>query len=114
MLTTAEINEELAHVSYKPGWRFTVYDGEFEGQHAVITTRCPDARNPTQTTTLDVHSSLPPIPTSDYLHRWLAWRLGIIELHEMREFLQRDGTPIFDPHAPLAERDNPNYAPESG
>jgi hypothetical protein len=32
-----------------------------------------------------------------------------IESHEAREFLKRDGLPIYDPHAPFADRDQPAY-----
>jgi hypothetical protein len=39
------------------------------------------------------------------------WRLGRIELHEMREFFQVDGTPVSDPHALHAERDSGTYSP---
>ena len=104
-LTTAEIQAELERVTYKPGWSFTCYDGRWEGQHLVITVDVLDAGRPGQSVTLDVHSSLPPIPDVAYLHTWLAWRLGRIENHEMREFLRVDGHAVFDPHAPFADRD---------
>lgn len=104
-LSTAEIQAELERVSYKPGWTFTCYDGRWEGQHLAITVEVPDATRPGRTVTLDVHSSLPPIPDVPYLHTWLAWRLGRIENHEMREFLRVDGKAAFDPHAPFADRD---------
>ncbi len=109
-LTTAQIAAELEKVSYKPGFRFTVYDGTWEGQHMVITTSVPDAYKPGEMTVLDVHSMLPPMRDREALWEWLAWRLGRIEIHEMREFLRVDGRPVFDPHAPFAERDNPDYA----
>jgi hypothetical protein len=32
------------------------------------------------------------------LRLWMAWRLGRIESHEMREFFKVDGRPVFDPH----------------
>jgi hypothetical protein len=111
MLTTAQITAELQRVTYKPGWSFTVYDGQWEGQHLVIHTVVADATHPGQDTVLDVHSMLPPIPDADYLYRYLAWRLARIEVHEMREFLRVDGTPPFDPHAEHADRDNPGYTP---
>jgi hypothetical protein len=113
MLTTDEIRGWLARVTYKPGWFFTVYDGEWEGQHFVITALVPDAYNPGATTVLDVHSALPPIPNQEYLWHWITWRVGRVESHEMREFLRVEGDAIHDPHAPNAERDNPDYEPLS-
>jgi hypothetical protein len=105
MLSTAEIKAELERVTYKPGWVFTCYDGRWEGQHLAITAELPDATRPGESVTLDIHSSLPPIPDAAYLHAWLAWRLGRIENHEMREFFRVDGRAVFDPHAPFADRD---------
>jgi hypothetical protein len=108
MLTTQEICEELAKVTYKDGWRFIAYDGVWEGQHLVITALVPDAYRSGRLIRLEVHSMLPPIPEVAYLHRWLAWRLGRIELHEMREFYRIDGVRLFDPHAHGAEHDDPH------
>ena len=105
MLTTTQIQEQLARISYKPGWSFRAYDGRWEGQHLVITTEVEDSYRPGETTTLDVHSMLPPMADADALHAWLAWRLQRIETHEMREFLKLDGKVLFDPHAELADRD---------
>lgn len=104
MLTTRELQAHLARLEYKPGWTFDVYDGAWEGQHIVIRTEVPDTYTD-GTVVLDVHSMLPPLPSLDYFERWLAWRLARLEVHEMREFLKRDGHPIFDPHAPDAEHD---------
>lgn len=105
MLTTTEIAAHLERLTYRKGWALRVYDGAWEGQHFVITTDVEDTYNPGQTTTLDVHSMLPPMPTTADLERWLAHRLGRIEIHEMREHLKRDGKPVFDPHAEHAGRD---------
>lgn len=105
MLTTAEVAAHLAELTYRPGWSLAVYDGRWEGQHLVITAEVVDSTHPERTTLLDVHSMLPPMRDGQALDEWLAWRLGRIEMHEMREMLRRDGRPIFDPHAPHADRD---------
>lgn len=105
MMTTSEIQDHLSRITYKPGWELKIYDGRWEGQHLVITTVVPDSYHPGETVTLDVHSMLPPMRDGNALDEWLAWRLGRIEVHEMREFLRRDGRPIYDPHAEYAERD---------
>jgi len=104
-LSTADLQTILDRVTYKPGWLFRIYDGRWEGQHLVITTVVPDAMHPGQTTTLDVHSSLPPMRDESQFLEWIAWRLGRIENHEMREFLQLDGESLFNPHAEYADRD---------
>jgi hypothetical protein len=41
---------------------------------------------------------IPPLPDLEALWRFLAWRLGRIELHEMREWLRVDSRPVFNPH----------------
>lgn len=105
MLSTQDINEHLSKVTYKPGWSFKCYNGRWEGQHFVITTVVPDAYDPTKETTLDVHSALPPLDTTEQLDKWIMWRLGIIEIHEMREFYRVDGKVVADPHKEHANRD---------
>jgi len=61
MLTTVDIAAHLERISYRPGWAIRVYDGAWEGQHLVITAEVEDTYHPGQTTTLDVHSMLPPL-----------------------------------------------------
>jgi hypothetical protein len=105
MLTVPEMASELEVITYKPGWRFRVYEGVWEGPHIVITTVQTDAYHEGQTVTLDIHSMLPPFVDFAQFRRWLGWRLARIEVHEMREFLQRRGAPIFNPHAEGADHD---------
>lgn len=105
MLSTPEILTILERVTYKPGWKITAYDGRYEGQHLVITTVVDDATNPGTKTTLDVHSMLPPQADEQAFMSWLAWRLGRIECHEMREFLRVDESCWSDPHAEYADQD---------
>lgn len=105
MLTTTQIAQHLDRITYKPGWRFAVYDGRWEGQHLAITTVVPDAFTPGRSITLDVHCFLPPMRDTDALEEWLMWRLGRVETHEMREFFKRDGKVVNSPHKPYADRD---------
>lgn len=99
MLTTAQIQAELDRVTYRDGWAFGVYEHDWDGLHLLITAPVPNAYQPSETITLGIRSPLPPMPDATYLHRWLAWRLGRIESHEMREYLKVDGVALFDPHA---------------
>ena len=100
-----EIQDHLDRITYKPGWSFLAYEGRWEGHHIAITTCVPDAFNPGKNVTLDVHSMLPPMESTDDLDRWLMWRLARIEVHEMREWYKRDGWVIDSPHVENAERD---------
>lgn len=111
MLTTKELQDELAKITYKDDWWFKVYDGDWEGQHLVITTVVDDTYHPGEKTTLDVHSPLPPIPNVEYFHHYLAWRLGRIENHEMREFFKVEGQPVFNPHTEAGNHDRDTYQP---
>lgn len=105
MLTTPELQAIVGRVTYKAGWIIEVYDGHFEGQHLVVAAQVIDAYDPTHLVTLDVHSMLPPMRDEQQFMDHLAWRLGRIEIHEMREWLKLDGVPPFDPHAEHADRD---------
>lgn len=105
MLTTTELAAHLQHLTYRPGWTIHIYDGAHEGQHLVITTQVEDTTKPGTTTTLDIHSMLPPMRDTEQFETWLLWRLKRIEVHECREWFKRDGTPVSDPHAPYADRD---------
>jgi hypothetical protein len=105
MLTTHEIQQHLKRFTYRPGWSVQTYDGRYEGQHIVIWAEVPDTYNPGNTTVLDIHSRLPPIPDENYLWTWLHWRIDIIERHECREFFKVDGRILYDPHADGANQD---------
>lgn len=107
MLSTAELQNILKKVSYKPGWSFEIYDGEWEGQHLRITTVVPNAYSLNDNLEIDVHSVLPPIPDEQYFHIWLMKRLARIEVHEMREFYRVDGKIVDDPHRDGADQDRP-------
>jgi hypothetical protein len=98
VLSTAEINEHLAGITYKPGWKFSAYEDRYEGQHIFILAALPNAYRADETMDIGVRTAVPPLLTTEQLDEWLIWRLIRIESHEAREFLQRDGKPIFDPH----------------
>lgn len=99
MLSTAEITSEVAKVTYRPGWSLHVYEAGFEDPWLLVLARdVPDSYHPGQTIDLGIRSPIPPMESVDQLRRWLIWRLGRVESHEAREWLQVDGHPIFDPH----------------
>lgn len=99
MLSTDQINAELARISYRPGWSFTAFDDQWEGTKIRIVAKgIPDSYNPGETIDLGIDSFLPPICDEWNLRRWLAWRIQRIEIHEMREFFRLDGRVLWDPH----------------
>lgn len=101
MLSLQELRSELARVTYKPAWRFFLYEhGHGEGVWLSIRAELPDARRRGKTTVVNIRTGVPPIPTTEYFHAWLMYRLGRIESHELREFYRVDGVRLCDPHAP--------------
>lgn len=104
-LTVAQMAGHLQRISYRPKWRFEVYEGRHEGAHIAIHAVLPDAENPGETTLVRIDSCIPPLKTFADFEEWLLWRVSICELHECREWLRRDGRPISDPHAPDAQHD---------
>jgi hypothetical protein len=99
MLTPTEIAEHLATLSYKPGWSWTLDHDTWEGPFIRFLIDVPDAYDASKTITLGVNTWLPPMVSTEALDLFMAWRIARIENHEAREMLQRDGRPIFDPHA---------------
>lgn len=102
MLTLPDIQGALDRITYRPDWTFTAYEDQWEGPHLLIVAPVPNSYRPTETVDLGIRSPLPPMPDTEALHRWLAWRLGRVENHEMREWFKVDGRPLFDPHAETA------------
>lgn len=97
-LTSTQIRDHLAELHYKPGWTWTLQEDPWEGPYIRFLIDVPDTYG-TGTTTLGINTWLPPMETTQQLDLFIAWRLARIENHEAREFLKRDGKPIFDPHA---------------
>lgn len=99
MLTTAEIQAVLGDITYRPGWTFTLQEGQPEGPHLFIVGPVVNSYQPHDTIDLGIRSPLPPFRTVDDLLLWLAWRLRRIEDHESREWFRYRGEVVDDPHA---------------
>jgi hypothetical protein len=98
-LTLHQIQSALSRVTYRPGWTITAHPHPFEGAQLRIVARgVPDSTNPAASIDLGIDDWIPPLPDLDALWRFLAWRLGRIEQHEMREWLRVDSRPVFNPH----------------
>jgi hypothetical protein len=102
MLTLAQINAHLARIEHKRGYTWQATEDPYgEGIKVRIVATEPDAFKPGAMIDLGVDSFLSPndIVCDETLDVWLEWRTRRIASHENRENLQRDGRPIFDPHA---------------
>lgn len=99
MLSTAEICDRVAQMTYRPGWTLSVYENGFEDPHLeILAVDVPNSYRPGSTLDLRISSSIPPMDSIEQLDRWVMWRLERVESHEAREWLQIDGRPLFDPH----------------
>lgn len=110
-MSVTEMATAASRVAYKPGWKFEIYEGEWEGPHVAITAAIPNAYDINSPIVLNIHSPIPPMRDETALHEWLMWRLGRIEIHEMREFYRVDGVCVDDPHGESAGRDKLDYMP---
>jgi hypothetical protein len=98
-LTAEELAAELARFAYRPGWRLSVFVHPWEGPFLRIRASVVNAYDPTaDQVELRINSPIPPMRDAEAFAHWLLWRLGMVELHEAREFLHRDGKPFVDPH----------------
>jgi hypothetical protein len=102
MLTVDQINEHLARIEHKRGYSWHATEDPYgEGVKVRIVATEPDAFKPGETIDLGIDSFLSPndMVCGETLDVWLEWRTRRIASHENREMLQRDGRPIYDPHA---------------
>ena len=97
-LSLTELQAEVALYSYRPGWSLQVFADPWEGPCLYILADVVDGYHPEKTVELRVRVNVPPIPSREYFAIWLQWRLALMESHESREHLHKDGKPVFDPH----------------
>lgn len=114
MLGAAELAGILSRRAYRPGWTLTAYEGQTTREPIVriYAEAVPDSWNPGGTVPLDILAAVPDLARESELafDKWLAWRLGRIEVHESFEWYRRPGrdhpwVPVFDPHRDGADRD---------
>lgn len=98
MLTTSHMRKRISEITYLPGYKMEVYQGRFEGPHFHLQVEVDDYINKGQKTVLDVHSPIPFCKDVEAFDNWLVDRLIRLASHEVREALQFNGKPIFDPH----------------
>lgn len=97
ILTRAELEDDLGRISYKPGYRFALFDHPHEGTWLRIVATVPNSTNG-GTIDLGIDVPIPPMETIDQFHRWLHWRLTRHEIHEVCEWFKVDGVAPYDPH----------------
>lgn len=114
MMTLEDVQAHLKERAYRPGWAMTAYLGDTTQQiYVQIEAMVEDSYNPGGLVPLDIRSPIPRFALTDALalDKWLAWRLGQIEIHESAEWFRRprvngDGwTAVFNPHRDGADRD---------
>lgn len=98
MLSHADIQARLNEYTYRRGWQWSLEHDPWEGAFIRFLVEVPDSITGAPVT-LGINSYLPPMETLEQLDLWFQWRVWRIEGHEAREYLQRDGRPVFDPHA---------------
>jgi len=98
MLSLADIQHCLDHLSYRPGWSFIAYDSAFEGPWLRIDCEVENSLQPGSNIDQRIETAIPPCTSSYDFERWLIYRLTRIESFEAREWFKRDGKVLYDPH----------------
>lgn len=101
MLSHHAIEAIVARVTYKPGWSLVIRDLPVQGTYLSVYAELENSYQPGTTVPLRIHSPVPPVADADAFLTWLAWRLRMIEVHELLEWLKIDDKPWIDPHAAL-------------
>lgn len=102
MLSRENLNAVLDGLVYLPGWEMSVHDTPFQGLYLRVRATVPNSYEPDgEWVTLDIKSQLPPFATDGDFRQWLRWRLEVIAVHEVHEWLRdrETGAALFDPHA---------------
>jgi hypothetical protein len=100
MLTLHQIRLHLDTLEYRDGVTWHATEDPWEGIKIRIQYQVEDTYNPGHTTTLGIDSYLSPNDraSEEALDLWFCWRMWRIEGHEAREYVKRNGTPLYDPH----------------
>lgn len=102
MLSHHAIASIIQRVSYKPGWVLRAWEPDpIQGSYLSVTVELENSYRPGSTVPLYIHSPIPPMADQTALLTWLAWRLRVVETHELLEWLKVDDRPWIDPHASL-------------
>lgn len=105
ILTLKQMQERLAQMTYREGWKMEIYQGHTEGAHFHLHAKVEDSVNKGETVDLDIHSVIPAQVSFQSFDLWISERLRRIEIHESMEWLQVDGKAVFDPHRENADHD---------
>lgn len=98
------LRDTLVHISYD-GWDMAVYQGVHHGPRFRMTKELPDNTRPGETVTIDIRSRLDPFYEVEEFVFWVYRRVVEMETHEVREKFRYRGEMIYNPHHPLAGRD---------
>jgi hypothetical protein len=101
MMTFTAVHDTVRTLTMPPTVTATARYDVWEGPYVRFVGTVPDAMLPGEG--LDIGVDWYPSPNDlasrARLERALVWRLARIAGHEVREFVQRDGRPLYDPHA---------------
>jgi hypothetical protein len=103
------LRDQLSRYTYRPGWTLEIgpepgpVSSMSSAGRLVISFRETDSRDPSRTTRVR-STNVIPIPVAEMFDEaifadWLQRTLFVVEMHESREWLRRDGQIYDDPHA---------------
>lgn len=88
------LRELLRRFTYRPGWTFSIENGDLRVRAEVI-----DANNQSQAIPLTFARSIPRCVYQEF--DWVGWlyeQVLAMERHEAQEFFKIDGRQVYDPH----------------
>jgi hypothetical protein len=101
------LSKMIGQVTYKPGWRFMLYDNLDRGQGSkgltlVINITGPDSYEPDRQISVNHYMLVPPAAFDmRSWRRWLFDQILLVEQHEACEFFTLDGDKPYAPsHGP--------------
>jgi hypothetical protein len=98
VLTAEQIRQRLGELRYRPNWTWELHEDPWEGAFIrFVATNVEDSYGGSP---IDIgfNTWLPPMQNTEQLDLFVQWRLWRAESHESREWMQRGGRPLFDPH----------------
>lgn len=115
MITLEEVEAEVAHLRYKPGWQIYIKPHPTEVAWLVVILDLPNAYHQDTINHMNLRYVVPQLPNLVQFRGWLLSRVIQLEKHEAMEWLQYDdGRPVYDPHGtdrsyPDPDGYEPNY-----
>lgn len=110
-LTLEDVQEELAKITYKPGWSLSAHRGYYATPNyfdLVIKMDAPDSTNPDEVIPVGTSRplsfyrlSMADSPWQEIFHEEVYRAICWLEMHEVKEFFKVNGQHFVDPHPEL-------------